>query len=57
MVNDLRSIHEVEQKKILERLIHYDWIISKWHEKLILLVAYSWGFFSLGKLIWGLIVR
>lgn len=53
MADNLRSIHEVNQKRIFEKLLNYDWIISKWHEKLILLAAYSWSFFSLGRFVWG----
>jgi len=58
----IKSIHELQKKKFGEQwkenftmIFKYDWIFSKGWEKIFIIGSIAWAFYSLLKLVVGLL--
>lgn len=60
-MTDIKPIESINKQNAGERLgehykkvITFNWVFSKWYEKIILLASLSWSFFSIYKYVRGL---
>lgn len=39
---------------LIEKIVKWDWIFSKLYEKIIVVGAVTWTFYSIARFVWGL---